>query len=66
MKVSEKIAVKPARKLKKGVIRENAELFLLVLPGFLLTFIFCYLPMIGIVIDLKTLIQILGYLIANG
>lgn len=60
MKVSEKIAVKPARKLKKGVIRENAELFLLVLPGFLLTFIFCYLPMIGIVIAFKNFNPNLG------
>lgn len=60
MKASGKIAVKSVRKLNKGVIRENTELFLLVLPGFLLTFIFCYLPMIGIVIAFKNFNPNLG------
>ncbi len=62
MKVSGKIAGRTASSLKKGVIRENAELFMLVLPGFLLTFIFCYLPMFGIIIAFKNFNPNLGIL----
>ncbi len=49
-------------KLSKNVLRENAELWLLALPGFLLTFLFCYIPMFGIIIAFKKFNPNLGIL----
>lgn len=41
------------KRFNMQTLRENLDLWMLVLPGFILTFIFCYLPMFGIVIAFK-------------
>lgn len=42
-----------ARHLGVGGIRGNWPLYLMFVPGFILTFIFCYMPMFGIIIAFK-------------
>ena len=38
---------------KIGSSKDNFELFTLALPGYILSLIFCYLPMFGIIIAFK-------------
>ncbi|MCH0434406.1 sugar ABC transporter permease, partial [Enterococcus faecium] len=43
-------------KLKKGLLgnlKKNRALFIMLLPGALWLFIFCYIPMFGVVIAFK-------------
>ena len=40
-------------KFNKNKIVENLELWLMTLPGLILTLIFCYIPMIGVIIAFK-------------
>lgn len=46
----------------KGVERDNFELLFMTLPGVLFTFIFSYLPMIGVIIAFKDFNPMLGIL----
>jgi len=46
--------------LKKLQIRDNTTLDLMILPGFVLVFVFCYLPMIGIIMAFKNFNPNLG------
>lgn len=41
------------KKINRQTLKENLDLWMLVLPGFILTFVFCYLPMFGIIIAFK-------------
>lgn len=43
----------PAKKSEWFYLKKNAELLILLIPGFLLIFIFAYLPMFGVVIAFK-------------
>ena len=44
---------KKKEKISPAVIRENIQLYLLMLPVFLLIIIFCYGPMFGLVISFQ-------------
>lgn len=46
-------AAKKKRHINVRKLKDNASLTLLILPGVILTFIFCYLPMFGVVIAFK-------------
>lgn len=45
-----------------GEIKKNMPLFVMLLPGFIATFVFCYLPIFGIVIAFKKFNPMLGML----
>jgi putative aldouronate transport system permease protein len=53
---------KSAKKRAKYAFRDNLELSALVLPGAVLLFVFCYLPMFGVVIAFKEFNANLGIL----
>lgn len=40
-------------KMSQAVVRENIQLYLLMLPVFLLIIVFCYGPMFGLVISFQ-------------
>lgn len=50
------------KKINKNILKENISLTMLTLPGLILTFIFCYLPMFGVVIAFKRFNPNLGIL----
>lgn len=55
--------LKPDIRKKQSTIRRlknDAPLFMMLLPGFILTFLFCYLPMFGIIIAFKKYTPALG------
>ncbi len=45
-------------KIRKDVLKDNVELYSLMLPVFILIFIFCYIPIYGIVIAFQNYIGI--------
>lgn len=45
--------IKKKKHINSSKIKDNVSLTMLVLPGFILTFIFCYLPMFGVIIAFK-------------
>ncbi len=53
MKTQTQVRASKKKKFNRQTFRENAELWLLALPGFIHTLIFCYLPMLGIIIAFK-------------
>ncbi len=53
---------KSTKNYNKQTLRENISLWMLALPGVILTFIFCYLPMFGVIIAFKQFNPNLGIL----
>ena len=47
---TKKRIVKNRQKITKGLLKENMELYSIMLPTIILVFIFCYIPMYGVVI----------------
>jgi len=65
MKISQTSVVSVKNKRtssKKNMLIDNFQLLLLTMPGFILTFIFCYIPMFGVIVAFKTFNPNLGIL----
>ncbi|HHV97866.1 MAG TPA: hypothetical protein GXX37_15645 [Clostridiaceae bacterium] len=50
----------------KKIFFDNYQLYLLMLPGIIATFIFSYIPMYGVQIALKTFVRVVVYGEVNG
>ena len=53
MELQQKKTKKNVKTNKIGSFKDNFELFTLALPGYILSLVFCYLPMFGIIIAFK-------------
>lgn len=62
MSLSNKIDVAKSKRrgLGRNELKKNLPLFAMLTPGFILTFLFCYLPMFGIIIAFKKYNPALG------
>lgn len=53
MKTGNNVAFNAKRSYKKSVKKDIRQMDMMVLPGFLLTLVFCYIPMFGVILAFK-------------